>query len=122
MCLFCTVACAVWETMIGRYFTVFLPWDTLIPIEKPIEGAVIISLLVFFSYAIILNTVVPISLYVRFVKYSVLFSPIPQAFCIGIGYELWTMDKIHSIETKHYTDTVMNMRVNTLPLFRKDVV
>jgi len=69
MCLFCTVACAVWETMIGRYFTVFLPWDTLIP-EEPIEGAIIISLLVFFSYAIILNTVVPISLYVRYAAYQ----------------------------------------------------
>ncbi|XP_035707626.1 phospholipid-transporting ATPase ID isoform X1 [Folsomia candida] len=63
MCLFCTIACAVWETMIGQYFINFLPWDSLVP-KEPVEGAIIISLLVFFSYAIILNTVVPISLYV----------------------------------------------------------
>lgn len=64
MCLFCTIACGVWEIMIGQYFQSFLPWDKLVPNKEPIEGAVIISLLVFFSYAIILNTVVPISLYV----------------------------------------------------------
>ncbi|CAL8087177.1 unnamed protein product [Orchesella dallaii] len=63
MCLFCTIACGVWEIMIGQFFQWFLPWDYLVP-KEPIEGAVIISLLVFFSYAIILNTVVPISLYV----------------------------------------------------------
>ncbi|XP_014251342.1 phospholipid-transporting ATPase ID [Cimex lectularius] len=63
ICLFCTVACGVWETMTGRYFQVYLPWDKLVP-SDPIAGATIISLLVFFSYAIVLNTVVPISLYV----------------------------------------------------------
>lgn len=47
----------------GRYFQTFLPWDTLVPSE-PLAGATIIALLVFFSYAIVLNTVVPISLYV----------------------------------------------------------
>ena len=32
--------------------------------QEPVAGATVISLLVFFSYAIVLNTVVPISLYV----------------------------------------------------------
>lgn len=59
------VACGVWETITGRYFQIYLPWDKLVPSE-PITGATIISLLVFFSYAIVLNTVVPISLYVRY--------------------------------------------------------
>ncbi|KOB74720.1 putative phospholipid-transporting ATPase ID, partial [Operophtera brumata] len=63
MCVFCTVACGVWEWLTGRYFQVFLPWDTLVPAE-PTYGAVVIALLVFFSYAIVMNTVVPISLYV----------------------------------------------------------
>ncbi|XP_073977771.1 ATPase phospholipid transporting 8B isoform X2 [Rhodnius prolixus] len=63
ICLFCMVACGVWETITGRYFQIYLPWDKLVPSE-PITGATIISLLVFFSYAIVLNTVVPISLYV----------------------------------------------------------
>jgi len=63
MCLFCTVACGIWESMIGYYFQSYLPWDTVVPVE-PVAGATVISLLVFFSYAIVLNTVVPISLYV----------------------------------------------------------
>uniref|UniRef100_A0A2A4JA38 Phospholipid-transporting ATPase n=1 Tax=Heliothis virescens TaxID=7102 RepID=A0A2A4JA38_HELVI len=63
MCVFCTVACGVWEWLVGRYFQAFLPWDTLVPAE-PTWGALVIALLVFFSYAIVMNTVVPISLYV----------------------------------------------------------
>ncbi len=86
MCLFCTIACGVWETLTGKQFQVlnniihllivnklclqmtpfqiYLPWDSLVPSE-PVGGATVIALLVFFSYAIVLNTVVPISLYVR---------------------------------------------------------
>ncbi|KAG5892815.1 hypothetical protein JTB14_033381 [Gonioctena quinquepunctata] len=63
MCLFCMVACGIWESMVGQYFQTFLPWDTLVP-HEPLGGSTIIALLVFFSYAIVLNTVVPISLYV----------------------------------------------------------
>lgn len=63
MCLFCTIASGVWETVTGRYFRIYLPWDSIIP-EEPAGGATVIAILVFFSYAIVLNTVVPISLYV----------------------------------------------------------
>lgn len=63
ICGFCTVAAAVWEGIIGYYFQLYLPWDKLIVTEH-IQGSTIIGLLVFFSYAIVLNTVVPISLYV----------------------------------------------------------
>ncbi|XP_065342127.1 phospholipid-transporting ATPase ID isoform X3 [Cloeon dipterum] len=63
MCLFCTIACGFWETITGRHFQIYLPWDKLVPTD-PTEGATVIALLVFFSYAIVLNTVVPISLYV----------------------------------------------------------
>lgn len=42
---------------------VYLPWDKIIPAD-PVHGATIIGLLIFFSYAIVANTVVPISLYV----------------------------------------------------------
>jgi len=63
VCLFCTIACGVWETLTGSNFRDYLPWDQLIP-EGLTEGATLISILVFFSYAIVLNTVVPISLYV----------------------------------------------------------
>ncbi|KAL0270682.1 UNVERIFIED_CONTAM: hypothetical protein PYX00_008008 [Menopon gallinae] len=63
VCLFCMVACGIWETIVGRYFQEYLPWDSLVP-KDPVYGATIIALLVLFSYAIVLNTVVPISLYV----------------------------------------------------------
>ncbi|BES87630.1 E1-E2 ATPase [Nesidiocoris tenuis] len=63
ICVFCMVACWIWETLTGVYFQVYLPWDALVP-SKPVPGATVIALLVFFSYAIVLNTVVPISLYV----------------------------------------------------------
>lgn len=63
ICGFCTVAAAVWEGIIGYYFQIYLPWDKLI-VSEHIQGSTIIGLLVFFSYAIVLNTVVPISLYV----------------------------------------------------------
>lgn len=59
------VACGIWETITGRYFQVYLPWDALVPSSPPVKGATVIAILVFFSYAIVLNTVVPISLYVR---------------------------------------------------------
>ncbi|XP_074604533.1 ATPase phospholipid transporting 8B [Brevipalpus obovatus] len=66
MCLFCTIACGFWETVTGQYFTRYLPWDedAVSPRVDPTSGATIIAVLIFFSYAIVLNTVVPISLYV----------------------------------------------------------
>ncbi|XP_028263560.1 phospholipid-transporting ATPase ID isoform X2 [Parambassis ranga] len=48
----------VWETWIGRSFQVFLLWDEFH------SSAVFSGFLTFWSYIIILNTVVPISLYV----------------------------------------------------------
>lgn len=63
ICGFCTVAAAIWEGLIGYYFQSYLPWDKIV-VPQHVQGATIIGLLVFFSYAIVLNTVVPISLYV----------------------------------------------------------
>ena len=72
MCIICTIACGIWETMVGNDFQTYLPWEDFVPGTalgtkdgSAVEGATVISLLVFFSYIIILNTVVPISLYVR---------------------------------------------------------
>lgn len=63
--MFCTVACGFWETVVGQYFTIYLPWDEeAVPRGDAASGATVIAVLVFFSYAIVLNTVVPISLYV----------------------------------------------------------
>lgn len=65
MCTICTIACGIWESQYGIKFRVIQPWEEFLK-EKSTAGAItIIAVLVFFSYAIVLNTVVPISLYVR---------------------------------------------------------
>lgn len=66
MCGICTIACGIWESVRGYTFQVYLPWEKFISSNRH-AGSLSICLLVFLSYLIILNTVVPISLYVRFV-------------------------------------------------------
>lgn len=50
---------AIWEHEVGVCFQIYLPWD------EGVHSAVFSGFLSFWSYIIILNTVVPISLYVR---------------------------------------------------------
>ncbi|CAD5227253.1 unnamed protein product [Bursaphelenchus xylophilus] len=66
MCLICTVLCGVWEWVTGRHFTAYLEWETFVRDqgERGSRQIATISFLMFFSYIILLNTVVPISLYV----------------------------------------------------------
>jgi len=63
----------IWEMTTGRYFTVYLEWDdviTQLPVvggeksERNLKQVLYIAFLQFFSYIILLNTVVPISLYI----------------------------------------------------------
>ncbi|XP_039074863.1 phospholipid-transporting ATPase ID isoform X3 [Hyaena hyaena] len=49
---------AIWEHEVGARFQVYLPWD------EAVDSALVSGFLSFWSYIIILNTVVPISLYV----------------------------------------------------------
>ncbi|XP_060873130.1 phospholipid-transporting ATPase ID isoform X1 [Metopolophium dirhodum] len=63
LCLSCMIGSVFWEYKTGWYFQTYLPWDSLVPSDK-IAGSITIGTLVFFSYAIVLNTLVPISLYV----------------------------------------------------------
>lgn len=91
ICGFCTIASAIWEAIVGykfqvsvdatKYdnphtstlsFQIYLPWENIIP-KDYLQGATIIGCLVFFSYAIVLNTVVPISLYVSVEVGTILF-------------------------------------------------
>jgi phospholipid-translocating ATPase len=74
----------VWETVTGQYFRSYLPWDPLIPAEPPAAGSTVIALLIFFSYAIVLNTVVPISLYV-----SVEVIRLAQSFLINWDQQMY---------------------------------
>ncbi|CAG2170707.1 unnamed protein product, partial [Oppiella nova] len=53
----------IWETTTGQYFRAYLPWESIVP-NSPKGGATVIAVFAFFSYVIVLNTVVPISLYV----------------------------------------------------------
>ncbi|XP_065430436.1 phospholipid-transporting ATPase ID isoform X3 [Chrysemys picta bellii] len=50
---------AIWEHEVGACFQIYLPWDVAV------DSAFFSGFLSFWSYIIILNTVVPISLYVR---------------------------------------------------------
>lgn len=63
MCLFTSIACGTWEMLSGRFFSKFLPQDLFIP-QDSFTASTITAILTFFSYLIVLNTVVPISLYV----------------------------------------------------------
>ncbi len=63
MCAIMTICCGFWESFVGYDFRIYLPWETYVSDDQQI-GALEKSLLVFLSYIIILNTVVPISLYV----------------------------------------------------------
>lgn len=70
MCLFCMICCGIWESVVGYSFQAYLPWEVFVPgsreYRNPVAaGATVISILVFFSYIILLSAVVPISLYVR---------------------------------------------------------
>ena len=70
LCVAMTISAGIWETVYGSDFTAYLPWDSFVPGSDDksgttTEGAAVISSLTFFSYIIIFNTVVPISLYVR---------------------------------------------------------
>ncbi|NWS25951.1 AT8B2 ATPase, partial [Polioptila caerulea] len=56
---------AIWEHEVGVFFQIYLPWD------EGVHSAFFSGFLSFWSYIIILNTVVPISLYVSHPSCSV---------------------------------------------------
>ncbi|OCU02794.1 phospholipid-transporting ATPase ID [Xenopus laevis] len=58
MCIILAIGNGIWESNQGYYFQVYLPWP------EGVTNAAFSGFLMFWSYVIILNTVVPISLYV----------------------------------------------------------
>lgn len=74
LCFLCTICAGLWENSYGAVFQEILPWERFIPgsmagddgdQSRTTAGATIIGVMTFFSYIIVLNTLVPISLYVR---------------------------------------------------------
>ncbi|XP_075042749.1 phospholipid-transporting ATPase ID-like [Mixophyes fleayi] len=58
MCIILAIGNGIWESKQGYFFQVYLPW------AEGVHNAAFSGFLMFWSYVIILNTVVPISLYV----------------------------------------------------------
>ncbi|XP_023421282.2 phospholipid-transporting ATPase FetA isoform X2 [Cavia porcellus] len=58
MCFIIAVGHGIWQSKIGYYFQIFLPW------ENYVSSSVVSATLIYWSYIIILNTMVPISLYI----------------------------------------------------------
>uniref|UniRef100_A0A8D1LCR0 Phospholipid-transporting ATPase n=1 Tax=Sus scrofa TaxID=9823 RepID=A0A8D1LCR0_PIG len=58
MCFILAIGHCIWENKKGYYFQDFLPW------KEYVSSSVVSATLIFWSYFIILNTMVPISLYV----------------------------------------------------------
>ncbi|KAI0980294.1 hypothetical protein GJ496_009437 [Pomphorhynchus laevis] len=63
ICCIAMIGCGVFEGIFGYQFTVYLPWESFITYGQT-GGAIVNAVLQFWSYIIVLNTVVPISLYV----------------------------------------------------------
>ncbi|KAI6187437.1 Phospholipid-transporting ATPase [Aphelenchoides besseyi] len=106
MCLICTILCGIWEWVTGRHFTVYLEWDKIVSSTNSdgseARGAkqiMIISFLMFFSYIILLNTVVPISLYV-------------SVEIIRFAHSVWINSDMKMYYAK--TDTPARARTTTL--------
>jgi phospholipid-translocating ATPase len=57
------ICCGFWEYNVGSKFRIYLPEESFVSSDRS-TGAIQISALIFFSYVILLNTVIPISLYI----------------------------------------------------------
>ena len=91
------IACGIWEYNIGKYFQTYLPWERFVPSDD-ILGPMLIASLAFFSYIIVLNTVVPISLYV-----SVELIRFMQSYLINTDVKIFDSEKCEPAKARTTT-------------------
>lgn len=92
MCLILAIGNGIWEYDKGYYFQVYLPW------AEGVNSASYSGFLMFWSYVIILNTVVPISLYVRYVPEPAFMFHLRRALALALaGSSIFPRHKRNSI-------------------------
>ncbi|CAK9297443.1 unnamed protein product [Gordionus sp. m RMFG-2023] len=99
ICLFTAIAHGIWQSQVGIYFRVVLPWASFISPQYVEVGIIAISSLTFLSYLILLNTLVPISLYV-------------SVEMIRIAHSFWINWDVKMYDTK--SGTAAKARTTTL--------
>ncbi|CAF0853814.1 unnamed protein product [Adineta steineri] len=62
-CSILAICNGFWEYNSGSKFRIYLPWESYVSLDSR-TGAIQIAALIFFSYIILLNTVIPSSLYI----------------------------------------------------------
>ncbi|KAJ7385268.1 Phospholipid-transporting ATPase ID [Desmophyllum pertusum] len=59
ICTFCAIATTVWEEIIGQHFQGYIPWEDFYS-----DSVVVIGIVHWPSFIMVLNTLIPISLYI----------------------------------------------------------